>query len=67
MATDINIQSLFPALRNTQVAKPATDIFNTHLLVLTLELQQQLFQLQLLTKTTKEIIDRTNLAKSKTL
>ena len=29
MATDINIQSLFPALKNTQVAKPATDVFNT--------------------------------------
>jgi len=29
MATDIDSQRLFPALRNTQVAKPATDIFNT--------------------------------------
>jgi molecular chaperone DnaK (HSP70) len=29
MATDINIQSLFPALRNAQVARPATDVFNT--------------------------------------
>ena len=29
MATDINIQSLFPALRNTQVGRPGTDVFNT--------------------------------------
>lgn len=29
MPTDINIKSLFPALRNTQVTRPATDIFNT--------------------------------------
>ena len=29
MATDINIQSLFPAIRNIQVARPATDILNT--------------------------------------
>ena len=29
MATDINIKSLFPAIRNSQVAKPMTDIFNT--------------------------------------
>ncbi|WP_295664439.1 Hsp70 family protein [uncultured Mucilaginibacter sp.] len=29
MATDINIQSLFPAIRNQQVAKPINDVFNT--------------------------------------
>jgi len=29
MATDINIKSLFPAIRNTRVAEPITDLFNT--------------------------------------
>jgi molecular chaperone DnaK len=29
MATDINIQSLFPALRNSQFEKPTIDVFNT--------------------------------------
>ena len=29
MATDINIQSLFPALRNSQITRPTIDVFNT--------------------------------------
>lgn len=29
MATDLNIQSLFPTLRSTQVSRPTTDISNT--------------------------------------
>jgi molecular chaperone DnaK (HSP70) len=29
MATDITIQGLFPAIRNTQITKPVADIFNT--------------------------------------
>jgi molecular chaperone DnaK len=55
MATDINIQSLFPALRNTQVARPATDVFNTSFIGIDFGTSTTVVSIATLTKRTKEI------------
>ena len=55
MATDINIKSLFPAIRNTQVARPVTDIFNTSFVGIDFGTSTTVVSIATIDNTTREI------------
>jgi len=58
MAQDITIQSLFPALRNSRVTKPVTDIFNTTFLGIDFGTSTTVVSIATINKATMEIVTK---------
>lgn len=54
--TDINIQSLFPALRNSQIARPTNDVFNTTFIGIDFGTSTTVVSIATIDKETKEIL-----------
>lgn len=55
MATDINIQSLFPAIQNKQVTRPITDVFNTTFIGIDFGTSTTVVSIAILDKETRDI------------
>lgn len=58
MATDINIQSLFPAISNSNIAKPTTDVFNTTFVGIDFGTSTTVVSIAAIDKETKGIITK---------